>query len=197
MHTCGLILLAGGSSSRLQQPKQALSYQGTTLLQHSLQTALSSTADPVILVTGAYTDPAFAEEEKVHVVHNETWKEGIASSIRCGLTALLDIAPHIQSAIIMVCDQPFVTTAVLNGLITTGSNQNKAIVACSYKNTIGTPVLFKQEYFGKLAALQGDEGAKKFVLQHLDQVAAIPFPQGEIDIDTISDYENLQQGNAR
>lgn len=193
MSACGLILLAAGSSSRLQQAKQSLPYKGTTLLQHSLQAALFTPADPLVIVSGAYTNPGLFAHERVRVIHNQEWKEGIASSIRCGLSALLTAVPLTESIIIMVCDQPFVSTALLNQLINTSIEEKKDIVACSYRNTIGTPVLFTKKYFDTLLTLQGDEGAKKIVLQYIDHVAVVPFDKGEIDIDTMKDYHNLIQ----
>jgi molybdenum cofactor cytidylyltransferase len=65
------------------------------------------------------------------------------------------------------------------------------IVACSYADTVGTPVLFTQKYFDALLSLEGDEGAKKILLAHKDDVATIEFPQGAIDIDTQEDFDNL------
>ena len=38
----GVILLAAGSSSRLGRPKQLISYQGKTLIQHSIDEANKS-----------------------------------------------------------------------------------------------------------------------------------------------------------
>ena len=50
---CAIILLAAGTSSRLGKPKQLLAYKGTTLLTHSIQVALGSMAQRVVVVLGA------------------------------------------------------------------------------------------------------------------------------------------------
>ena len=39
--------------------------------------------------------------------------------------------------------------------------------------------------------LQGQEGAKKILINHPNDIAAIPFEKGGIDIDTLADYEDL------
>ena len=193
MLSCGLVILAAGASRRLQQAKQSLPYQGTTLLQHSIQVALSAPVHPVIVVSAPGTVVAMAENERLHWMFNHNREEGMASSIHCGLSHLLNREPGIEGAILMVCDQPYVTTELLNSLLTACEQENSMIAACSYKNTIGTPVLFRKSFFPRLTALKGDEGAKRIIQQHMDQVAIVPFPKGEIDIDTMEDYERLLQ----
>ena len=88
----------------------------------------------------------------------------------------------------MVCDQPFVSVALLNELIDACNTSGDDIIACSYSNTIGTPALFSKNYFPALLALQGDEGAKKLLKQYNGSVGVVSFPKGNIDIDTIQDY---------
>jgi molybdenum cofactor cytidylyltransferase len=150
---------------------------------------------PVIVVVGAKSDviKKGMEGMKVKVVENEEWQEGMASSIRCGLQALPDIAPAADGVIIMVCDQPFVSASLLGELITAQKDRGKKIVACKYTNTIGPPVLFHRSFFPALLELKGDEGARKIVVQHMDDVVTVLFPGGDIDIDTAAEYDALKQ----
>lgn len=193
MRSTGLILLAAGASTRLGQPKQQLMFRGQSLLQHALQTAQTSVASSVVIVLGAgAADIQRATNlNSAYVVENPEWPEGMASSIRVGLTNLLNITPETEAAIFMVCDQPFVTPALLNELISTFTQTNKEIIACAYQDTLGTPVLFSKKYFPELFNLQGQEGAKKLIKRYDGNVAAVSFPEGQIDIDTTQDYENL------
>ena len=39
--------------------------------------------------------------------------------------------------------------------------------------------------------LQGDLGAKKIIQKYPERLNTIDFPQGEIDLDTIEDYQKL------
>lgn len=50
-----------------------------------------------------------------------------------------------------------------------------------------------KSFFQELLSLEGDEGGKKILLNHKDAIAAIPFPGGEVDIDTEADYEALNK----
>ena len=52
-NNCAIIILAAGSSSRLGRPKQLLPYNGKSLLEHAVDTANESEANPVIVVIGA------------------------------------------------------------------------------------------------------------------------------------------------
>jgi molybdenum cofactor cytidylyltransferase len=67
------------------------------------------------------------------------------------------------------------------------------MIACAYGGTIGVPALFSNRFFPELSALDGNEGAKNLILTHQNQSLAIPFPEGNIDIDTPEDYLGLQQ----
>jgi molybdenum cofactor cytidylyltransferase len=194
MQQCGIILLAAGTASRMGRAKQLLPYKGKTFLAHSLDAALQSQAEPVILVTGANAPEIENEvrESRVNVVENATWEEGIASSIRCGLNALLEIEADVENAIFMVCDQPFVTEALLNQLIFAAIDTEKEIIACAYSGTLGTPALFGKAFFPLLSQLEGDEGAKKIMKQYPDAVGTVDFPEGSIDVDTKEDYEKLK-----
>ncbi len=192
----GVIILAAGDSSRLGTPKQLLTYEGKTLLQHCLQLAFDSVAHPVIVIVGAHADHIKKETEfnPAHVVVNAGWQEGMASSIRCGIKALLEIDPLTEGVVLMLCDQPFVTSALLNDLIAAHQNTGKAIVASSYSGTLGVPAFFHKRIFPELLQLKDDSGARRIIQQHAKEVEAVIFPKGNVDIDTSADYQKLSKG---
>lgn len=191
----GLIILAAGPSSRLDQPKQKIVFKGKTLLQQTVEAAIHSACKPVMVILGAYAEEIQTDikKEDVIVVYNHQWEEGMSSSLRLGIELLQKTAPLVSDVIIMVSDQPFVSTALLDNLINKKAATRKEIIACSYNNTLGVPVLFNKKFFPELLLLAGQEGAKKLLTEHQDSVATIPFAQGDIDIDTIEDYEALTE----
>ena len=187
----GIIILAAGSSSRLGQPKQNLVYKGKTLLQRAIETAMASVCEPVVVVLGAHTElikPTITSY-RVEIVENATWIEGMASSVRAGVKRILQINPEVQSIILILCDQPFVDTYILNMLV--AAKTKEGICACAYNDTIGPPVLFDAAYFDELLGLSGNDGAKKVMQNHIEKTKRIPFDLGGIDIDTPTDYKNL------
>jgi CTP:molybdopterin cytidylyltransferase MocA len=90
----------------------------------------------------------------------------------------------IKAIIILVCDQPTLSKEILTNLIKKQNETSKPIVAAQYANTIGTPALFTSAVFDQLLSLQDDQGAKKIILQHQNDMSFIDFPTGEIDLDT-------------
>lgn len=190
-----IIILAAGESTRLGRPKQTLQYKDQSLLKHTIKAAVDSAIGPVIVVLGSDEKKIYAhiENEPVSIVLNNDFHEGIASSIKAGISHLLEVHKDFDSAILMVCDQPFVDAALLKDLVEAKKITKKPIIACSYKNTVGVPSLFDKRFFPDLLSLTGEEGGKKVLLQHEDEVATVPFPAGEIDIDTSADYEALSK----
>ena len=116
----------------------------------------------------------------------------MTSSIRKGLMALLCFSPDTEGVIFAVCDQPYITPDLFQEMISVGSQSQKPIVACLYNNVLGTPVLFKKEYFDVLLALKDNEGARKILQTHPESAESVPFPLGIFDVDTMQDYVALQ-----
>ena len=196
----GIILLAAGRSSRLGSPKQLLTYKGKSLLRHAVDAALGSEMTPLIVVLGAHSELLKKElesEKGVQVIINKGWEEGMASSIRCGVNAAMQTSPSTDGLIIMVCDQPFVSPALLKRLVDTQHQTGLPVVASGYHSSLGVPALFYKTFFETLLELEGDTGARKLLKEHKDVVAMVDFPEGVIDIDTENDYHELQDKKKR
>jgi len=170
-----------------------LPYDDKNLLQQAVDAAVYSNANSVIVVLGASADLISKEIVKMnaHIIENKEWEEGMASSVRIGLNTLQKNSPLTEAVIFMVCDQPYVSSSLLNDLIHTQRETGKPIVTCNYGEAIGPPALFHKSLFNELMLLKGDAGARKIIQQHSDQVATILFTKGKIDIDTNEDYEAL------
>jgi molybdenum cofactor cytidylyltransferase len=192
----GIIILAAGNSSRLGQPKQLLRYKDDTLLQHIIGEAVVINESVVLVVTGANHELIEKEidDSKIKKAFNGEWELGMSSSIKTGLNKALQLYPEIEKCIFAVCDQPFVSHSIFESLITEYHATGKGIVASSYAETFGTPVLFDKKYFDELLHLEGQEGAKKIITRFLDDTASVSFEKGKIDIDTEDDYNKLISG---
>ena len=187
----GIIILAAGSSSRMGQPKQLLIYKQTTLLQRAINAAIGTPDSCLVVVLGANHQLLMPDAAMLIVEYNPDWQQGMGASISAGIKRLLAEKPTVQNVLLMLCDQPFADTALLQKLINAKQNSNDKIIASAYENTLGAPVLFDRSYFNELLALQGQEGAKKLLIKYSNEVIAMPFNKGAIDIDTPEDYERL------
>lgn len=185
-----IIILAAGASTRMGKPKQLLPYQGSSLLQHTIESAIASVCKPVVVVLGAnaqHIRPEIAQPA-VQVVENPQWNLGMSASIRSGI---LSLSETIDAAVITVCDQPFLSAEIINDLVERYHSSGKAIAASEYAGTLGVPALFGRALFSELATLGDSVGAKHLINKHLNQVFGVPFPLGAVDIDTPQDYEQL------
>ncbi len=189
----GIVVLAAGSSSRLGQPKQLLLYKNTSLLKNTISQASQVPNTAIIVVTGSNHELIEKKitDSEIKTIFNPDWELGMSTSIATGLNELLRLYPNIQKCIFTVCDQPYITTIVFENLIKEYQKKVKGIAASEYAATLGTPVLFHKEYFTELLQLKGQEGAKKIINRFLEDTVAVPFEKGNIDIDTIEDYNEL------
>jgi molybdenum cofactor cytidylyltransferase len=191
-----IIILAAGASTRMGRPKLLLPYGSRTFMRHAAETAAASICRPILIVLGAYTNRLKREIDDLPVrsVINERWADGMGSSIQVGIETLntYDRADSIEALVLMLCDQPYVTAAVINDLVMAYHLNGKGIIASEYDGTLGVPALFGREYFAELATLRGAVGAKHIIAAHASDVVPVPFPREMIDIDTPEDYRKLQ-----
>ncbi|HMS82178.1 MAG TPA: nucleotidyltransferase family protein [Nitrospira sp.] len=194
--SAAVIILAAGASTRMGRPKQLLTYGGQALMRHAAEIALASVCRPILVVLGAHADQLRCQIDDLPVqqIINNQWAEGIGASIRTGLHALEQCNREgtTKTVVLMLCDQPFVTTALIDDLVRASRTTGKGIVASEYGGTVGVPALFRREYFPELATLSGDSGAKRIIAAHPGDVVGVPFSQGLTDIDTPEDYSHLQ-----
>ena len=204
MRNVGAVVLAAGGSSRLGQPKQLLTFRGETLVRRAVRAAAEACCDPVIVVVGGINDAIQSEVDirdsrislsstpgkttRAMVVENAEWRNGVGTSIRRGVEHL---PGFVDAAVLLTCDQPFVDAGVIRRLVSTQEKTGKPIVASAYANTLGVPAIFDRLCFAALLTLPDDSGAKTLMATRPNDVAAVGFEQGAIDIDTPEDFERL------
>ena len=191
----GLVILAAGASTRMGVAKQLLAFRGRSLLRHAAEEALTSGCHPIVVVLGAHAERLTDEisELPVRVVVNARWSQGMGTSIRAGIEALMADpgGDEVAAAVLAVCDQPFFSAAIVHGLVAAHQRSGSAIVAATYEGTRGVPALFSRSLFPELAALDGHEGARRVIQSHPDETVVVPFLEGAFDIDTSEDYTRL------
>jgi molybdenum cofactor cytidylyltransferase len=194
---CGIIILAAGESKRMGTPKQLLTYKGASLIARVAETAVSTALQPVVVVLGANADSIKTELSAagLSIVLNDEWEEGMASSLRAGLNFITENNPLVDGVIILVADQPHLTSMHLLQLLETLHKTGLPAAACTYQGKLGTPALFHKSCFPQLLALTGDTGARKILTDMNDMVAKLPFEKGIMDIDTKEDYIRLLNEN--
>jgi len=194
------IVLAAGASRRLGQPKQLVQMQGETLLARTIRLTLEAGAGPVGVVLAAGADRMLSSVDgpHVHAVINDQWEHGVATSIHAGLRWLRDGRPEASGVMLLVCDQPGLTSqhvrALLDGF---AESDSTVIVASVYAGIRGVPAILPKSEFPNLLALDGDQGARRLLLHPDCAVIEVAFESGVIDIDTPEDLARHIPGFTR
>ena len=130
---------------------------------------------------------------EVEIVTNPSWQQGMGTSARSGLTALENTDPHVDAALLMVCDQPLIDRSDLERLIDAfqAAPAENALAAAKYNGTIGVPAIFGRAHFDALRALPDDGGAKGVLLAQRAAVIEVAMPNAAMDVDTREQYEGL------
>jgi molybdenum cofactor cytidylyltransferase len=195
----GAVILAAGMSTRMGEAKQLVRLGDSSLLRSTYENVRAASVDEIVLVLGFAAEtikPQFAPE-KVKIVINEAYREGMATSLRQGLFAL---SRQTAAALIILADQPLVRPQTLDRLIaeyrrSQSSASRAEIVIPTYKGFRGNPVLLDRSVFPEVMALQGDMGCRAIFGSHLEGIVTIAVDDIGIllDIDRKEDLEQLER----
>jgi len=184
-----ILILAAGSSTRMGVAKQLLPAGKTTLLGVTIKSALQSNANKVYCVLGANAKPVeqSISNYSVESIFNPDYKSGLSSSIIAGIKHIINI--KIDAVLILLGDQPFITTQYLNDMMNTFKNHNGKIIASTYNDTLGVPTIIPKVYYNHLLKLKGDKGAKDFLNNRKEEIIQLK-NTNLIDIDTKKEYQD-------
>ena len=193
----GAIILAAGRSTRMGEAKQLLRMGENTVLGQTLAHVRGAGVDEIVLVLG-FSAQTIREQlpisviEGLKVVVNQAYEQGMASSLREGLSAL---DPQTDAALIVLADQPFIRAETLHRIIEEHGRTNAKIVIPLYRGFRGNPVLLDRSVFAEVMALEGDIGCRAIFRSHLEGIVKVEVDDVGIllDIDNKDDYERLRR----
>jgi molybdenum cofactor cytidylyltransferase len=191
------LILAAGASARLGRPKQLEPWGESSLLGHVIaQTALFP-VDETWVVLGAGIDEILDSVEfgDAGVIENPEWDEGIASSIRVGLDALLQ-SSRCDVALIVLGDQPNVSPHTVEELLISHRRSDHPVSVPKYRYNWGNPVAVDRSLWPRLMSLEGDGGANRLWQAHPEWINEVWFPEmAPRDVDTDTDVVELRPKN--
>lgn len=111
-------------------------------------------------------------------------REGMGASLACGVRAAADA----DGWVIALADMPFVQPASI-AAVADALRAGAPIAAPVHAGERGHPMGFAREFYRELAALGGDEGARRIVAREHARVVRVPVEDPGIlrDIDTPED----------
>lgn len=194
------VVLAAGGSSRMGEPKQLLPWVGQPLIAHCIAAATAAQdIRQTVVVVGCEAERVAeavrnTTEQRVEIVVNENWNDGIGSSLLVGLAAA---DPAAVAACVLLGDEPGVATALIDRVIDAFQESEKPVVRPYYtddagKKIPGHPAVVGREVWAELKALHGDSGLRSLLAANPGWLQALPVDgQAPFDIDTPQDYSRL------
>jgi molybdenum cofactor cytidylyltransferase len=145
----------------------------------------------VLLVLGSRAEEIQAKisiSAKTRIVINSNFKEGMSSSVKCGIQ---NTPENAAAFLLLLGDQPFISAEIIDQVISSYQTAGHGIVRPVYKGGHGHPIIFNARYRRELLTI-GEGGAKVVVNNHLTDIYELPLDIPEIltDIDTPLDYQN-------
>ncbi len=186
-----VLILAAGSSSRMGQPKQLLSWGGQSLIRRTCLLALDLGV-PVRLVLGAHKSLISKEVSDLPVTlsENHQWELGMASSLQRGITDAQNGKNNLSGVLVLLVDQPFISRDHLERLIPLESLPSQLAVT-AYAETFGVPAFIGSDYFDELKTYTGDQGARMLFKKHVTSLVKYLFEPAAQDLDTPKDWEHF------
>ena len=178
------VVLAAGGSRRFggPQPKQLVEIDGEPAVRRAARVALAARLDGVAVVTGHAAEGVRRALGglAVELVHNPAWREGQSGSVRAGLAA---VAAGAAAVVFVPCDQPFLTSELIDRLIARHAAGGAVIVAPSWRGRRGAPVLIDRALFAEIDGITGDAGARQLFGRHTVAEVGLGYEAPLLDFD--------------
>jgi molybdopterin-guanine dinucleotide biosynthesis protein A len=188
------LVLAGGSSRRMQRDKALLTYQGVAQLDRVFERVARHCERSFVSVRASQArEPSRACRP---LIIDSVEGEGPIIGIRSGLAA------HAQAAwLVVACDLPFLSDATLERLL---AERDPSSLATAYRSTHdGLPeplcAVWEPQACGALAAYQQGGGVcpRKFLMRHGARLIETVEPAALDNVNTPEDYREAEERLAR
>ncbi len=190
------VLLAAGRSSRMGGPNKLLAdIGGRPLSRHAAERVAEAGLTGAVCVVGHQA--ALVREALAGVgldfVDNPDFAEGLSTSLKAGIAAL---PAEADGALVVLADMPAVSgddiDRLLNAFRKSGGG---AIVRATHNGKRGNPVILPRALFARVAALEGDTGARQLVEAGEAEVVDVEIGEAASrDIDTPDDLAAFGRG---
>ena len=191
-----LVLAAGLSSRMTIGNKLLLKVKNLTVVEKTIKNLCNSNIDSFFIILGHQSNllSKVLKNFKIPLIINESYKEGISSSIKKGIS-LIDS----RSNGVMIClaDMPKITSKPYNILIEKFKkfydSSTPLIILPEYNGQTGNPVILSKHFFSELKKISGDIGAKYLIKKNKKYIKKVNISESYIleDIDDLEKYKEL------
>ena len=191
-----LIVLAAGKGSRFSgaEHKLAQPLGPSTVLATTLRHAIETHLAVVVVTTEPLADLARRSvAARDVVVLPEVGSGGPNATLGMGfsIAAGVNARPDARGWLILPGDMPLVRPASM--LAVARQLEHHPVVYAQHKGRRGHPVAFSAELYSELAALSGDEGARRLIARYPAVGVELDDPGVLVDVDTQSDLDGVRR----
>jgi CTP:molybdopterin cytidylyltransferase MocA len=187
------IVLAAGEGRRMGGPKALLPLGDSSFLDHACRLLARPGVAAVVAVIGAEADRVRAEARlsgEVTVVENETWREGMLSSVWRGLDAAEALGA--EAVLLHPVDHPLTTPPTVDR-VTAALERGAFAAVPTHDDRRGHPGGFGPEALAPLRAASPEQGARAVLAAHAPRVVHVEGDPGcLVGVNTPDDYRRLR-----
>lgn len=188
------VVLACGCASRFGSNKLLVDLDGKPLILYTLEAIPQSYFDEILVITH------YSEIESILKTHFSSKFRVIfppETNLEMGYTirfATSLISPKSIGCMYCVGDQPLKKQSSLEKQINLFLKNQDFIVALSFEDKRGNPVIFPKNYFTELSLLKDNESGKTVIKNHIDKLILSPakYVFELQDIDYVDDFKNIK-----
>ncbi len=192
------LLLAGGCSKRMGEPKMLLRLGSGTLFEHVLGNHLASSVRRICAVV-----PGWLEGFDGVIQRNGCDRVDFVSlagecemskSLKAGWKRAAEMWRP-DAILISLADKPLVTSEVIDSVIAGYVASGRRIGVPVYGGERGHPVILSADMESEVYGLQGDRGARDLIDKQGNDVAEVPVDTDGIliDVDTHGDFNEIKR----
>lgn len=187
----GLILLAAGFSRRFGDNKLLHAVDGIPMYLRAAELLLELKEKRrdiagIWAVTQYPEIRAELEKRGIAVVMNYHSERGLSSSLKEGLQAALKKKTGEKTAFcFFMGDQPYLKANTVSRLLDMYPASGKGIARICFQGKPGNPAVFSQDYVPELLALAGDQGGRRIICRHPEDLWEMEAEDGRelLDLD--------------
>jgi CTP:molybdopterin cytidylyltransferase MocA len=180
------VVLAAGGGTRFAGDAHKLRtvVRGKPIVTWAVESAVAAGLDTTVVVTGAVDlDELLPVGGSIHVVRNERWAEGQATSLQRAI-AWADERGG-DAVVVGLADQPFVSAEAWRAV---AAVDDRPIAVATYGGKRRNPVKLHREVW-PLLPVSGDEGARRVIAGNPNLVREVACGGDPADVDTVEDLE--------
>ncbi|MCY4287867.1 MAG: nucleotidyltransferase family protein [Aestuariivita sp.] len=191
-----ILILAAGQSRRMRgRDKHLELVDNIPCTELIARQAIATGLDVRIVVPDLIGERARALSG-YHLVPSPNTQNGMACSLKSGLESLPN---NVSAVIILLGDMPEITQSDLQQITETFDQVDKGIIqSTTFSGEPGHPVLICRRYFPELMELTGDQGAKKVIQAHSDDIYYLRLEgnRAHNDLDSPEQWEEWRRCHA-